>query len=146
MNEMYKQLKEMLVMIILTAVLLLVMVLMTGCSLGQKSWGMANSCDAFKVVIADPQSSSIAPEIIAGGGVNTMCFQKPFPLEEKVPSMFAYSRRKSMWGMFSGSTWAGNVSAVYISGSAETPEDTIKILEKLSKIVNPSQADNPKTE
>lgn len=112
----------------------------SGCTIGKKSWAIANSADAFKISISDPQSGNIVPEIIAGGGANTMIFQLPYEAEKSYPGMFAYSRRKSLWGIFAGDTWSGNASIVYISGSKESPSDTIKILEKIAKIINPSEA------
>ena len=117
-------------------IILCVCLLFSGCGIAQKSWGAANSVDAFKIITTDPSTGTIAPTILAGGGVSAMLFSLPYNNNETTSSMFAYSRRKSMWGIFSSDVNAGNVSIVYISGSKETPDDTIRILEKLEKIVN----------
>ena len=117
------------------------LVMLTGCSIAQKSWASAGSCDAFKVVISDAQSGNPVPTIIAGGGAHCMGFQKPFKQDEKVPPIITYSRRKSMWGLFSSDINAGNVSFVYIAGSEEKPEDTYKILLGVAKVVNTNVKD-----
>jgi hypothetical protein len=97
---------------------------------------MANSADAFKISVSDPQSGNVTPEVIAGGGSNAMCFQLPYKKDTVYPSMISYSRRKSLWGLFAGETSAGNVSFVYISGSNSTPQDTIEILKALKGVLN----------
>jgi len=116
-------------------IIVLLLFLCSGCSLGRKSWGTATSADAFKVVMADPQSGNAVPELIAGGGSHAMLFQTSYESDKKYPTMFSYARRKSMWGMFSGSG-SGNVTCVYIAGSGESPTETVKILEALSKVIN----------
>ena len=48
--------------VIIFGLLIVVLVLLfvcSGCSVGHKSWGTANSADAFKVSISDPQSGNI---------------------------------------------------------------------------------------
>ena len=113
----------------------MLILMLAGCSsVATKSWGMASSSDAFRALFIDPAGGKSAPELIAGGGCVSMLFMKPFG-ENKIATGIAYSRRKSMWGMFSGSN-VMNVSIVYISGSDETPEQTIKILKAFSKVVN----------
>lgn len=123
--------------------IVLTCLLLVGCGLPRKSWGTAGSADAFKFTITESQTGSLTPELVAGGGAHAMLFQKAYSAEEVYPSMFAYSRRKSMWGMFSGNVGAGNVSCVYITGSNETPEQTLKILEKLDSLVNSQPTAEP---
>jgi len=119
---------------------LLSVIVLSGCSsIAPKSWGVASSSDAFKAVLFDPAgSASSAPELIAGGGCVSMLFMCPYGKDEIVPVGISYSKRLSMWGMFSGNN-SGNISMLYISGSKETPEQTIKILEAFAKVVNPKK-------
>ena len=109
--------------------------LLVGCtSISKKSWGSAGSTDAFDVKTSyDPKSGSVTPEIVAGGGSHVMMFALPRQQKEQYPTMFGYSSRLSLWGLFGG-TQAGNVSFLYISGSNETPEQTIKILDKIKSL------------
>lgn len=65
-----------------------------------------------------------------------MVFSKPYKTKENVPTIITYSRRESMWGLFSGGVGAGNVSFIYVAGSKETPIDTIAILNAAAKVVN----------
>ncbi len=118
--------------------LVLVPFFLAGCSIGRKSWGMATSADAFKVVLADPQSGNAVPEIIAGGGSHSIAFQTAYADGKNYPTMFVFSRRNSLWGIFTSDILGSNVSSVYIAGSDETPEDTVKIINALSKVVNPN--------
>lgn len=119
----------------MVACLVLITVL-TGCGLPKKSWGSAGSADAFKFTITEGQTGSLTPELVAGGGAHAMLFQKAYDEGIDYPTMVAYSRRKSMWGLFSGDVGSGNVSFLYIAGSKETPEQTAEILAGVSKIVN----------
>lgn len=123
--------------LILIISLCLVAVLFSGCALGSKSWGSAGSTDAFKITPSDMQSGNYAPTIVAGGGAHAMAFQKAYDAGLDYPTIFTYSRRKSMWGVFSGDTGSANISIVYIAGSKETSEDTIKILNSFAGVVNP---------
>ena len=121
---------------ILMLVCLLMVVLLSGCALGDKSWASAGSADAFKLTITEGQTGSLTPELMAGGGAHVMLFQRSYMQGAEYPTMVGYSRRKSMWGLFSGDVGSGNVSFSYIAGTGETPEQTAKILEAISKIVN----------
>jgi len=111
-----------------------------GCSIAGKSWASAGSFDAFKIKVTETQTGAMTPEIEAGGGSHAMAFQKSYEKDLDYPSMFVYARRKSMWGWLTGDTSAGNVSFVYIAGSKETPEQSIKMLEVIAKIVNDYKA------
>lgn len=123
--------------IIMLIICMVLAAILTGCGLPSKSWGTAGSADAFKFTITEGQTGSITPELVAGGGAHAMLFQKPYEgADTAYPTMVAYSRRKSMWGLFSGDVGSGNVSFLYIAGSRETPEQTAKILEGVAKIVN----------
>lgn len=120
--------------------ILLLMVLLSliasGCALGDKSWASAGSADAFKLTITEGQTGSLTPELMAGGGAHVMLFQRSYMQGAEYPTMVGYSRRKSMWGLFSGDVGSGNVSFSYIAGTGETPDQTAKILEAIAKIVN----------
>ncbi len=120
-------------------VLILVACLFSGCSIAPKSWGIAASSDAFKITPSNLNSGNPTLEIVAGGGCMAAAFQKGRDPKEKAPTIFSYSRRRSMWGMFSGGLGATNVSIVYIAGTDETPEDTLKILKGFNKIINPKE-------
>ena len=115
----------------------LVFLMLNGCSVGRKTWGIAGSADAFKVSISDPESGNYVPEIIAGGGAHAMAFQATYDAGKVYPTAFAFSKRKSLWGLFSSDTSSGNVSVVYIAGSQESPENTVRILKILEKLCNP---------
>jgi hypothetical protein len=120
--------------------LLLMLALLSGCSIGKKSWGMAGSADAFKVVMTDAKNQSMSPEIVAGGGCYASLFALPYSSTDNIPTMIAYSKRKSMWGFFD-SMDTGNIAFVYISGSKENPEETIKILNAISKITQAGEVE-----
>lgn len=112
------------------------LVISSGCSIGRKSWGVATSVDAFRVVLADPKNASVVPEVIAGGGSHCMLFQTAYEKDANYPPMFSYSRRKSLWGIFSSDMNSSNVSCLYIAGAGESPSDTVKIINALAKVVN----------
>lgn len=115
------------------------LVLVSGCSsIATKSWGSAGSSDAFRIVTIDPVNGTGSPEITAGGGAHVLLFAKPYKANSKeiVPTMIGYARRISLWSIFAGDTSAGNVTCLYIAGSQETPDQTAKILEAYSKVVN----------
>lgn len=118
--------------------LLLCLLSMTvsGCAISEKSWGTAGSYDAFKFTVTEGQTGSLTPELVAGGGAHVMLFQRSYMQGTEYPAMVGYSRRKSMWGLFSNDIGAGNVSFIYIAGSGEKPEQTAKILEAIAKVVN----------
>lgn len=109
--------------------------LLVGCSVGRKSWGLSSSADAFKVVMVDPSNGSSAPEIVAGGGCFSAIFAVPYEDKDNMATHIAYSRRRSIWNIFSSAS-ASNISIVYISGSKETPDETAKILDAFGRIVN----------
>jgi hypothetical protein len=115
--------------------IVLAALLLTGCSMGRKSWGMATSADAFKVVLADPQSGSTVPELVAGGGCVAAVFAVPMEPGQTMSRHISYSRRRSLWNVFSSAS-ASNVGCVYISGSDESAEETAKILEAFGRVVN----------
>ena len=111
------------------------LVLITGCSsISKKSWASAGAADAFKITMVDPNSGQPLPSMVAGGGCSVMGFALPIKKDQKYPCLFGYARRRSMWGMFSGSS-TGNVAFFYIAGSHETPEQTVKILEAMAKVL-----------
>jgi hypothetical protein len=116
-------------------IIILAALLLTGCSMGRKSWGMATSADAFKVVLADPQNGNAVPELVAGGGCVAAVFAVPMEEGQAMSRHISYSRRRSLWNVFSSAS-ASNVGCVYISGSDESPEQTARILEAFGKIVN----------
>ena len=136
LNELEKKCWKTSAMVVM---IVLIVLFMSGCALGQKSWASAGSFDAFKIKVTETQTCAITPEIEAGGGSYAMAFQKFYEKDCDYPSMFVYARRKSMWGWLTGDTTAGNVSFVYISGSKETPEESIKMLKGIAKIVNPPE-------
>ena len=111
--------------------------LLTGCSIGRKSWGMAMSADAFRVIMGDPRNGGIAPEVNAGGGSWAGAFQTSYDDGRNYPTMISYARRKSMWGCFSSAD-SGNISFIYIAGSNETPEQTVEIINAFAGAVNES--------
>lgn len=114
----------------------MVAVLVGGCSLGRKSWGMAGSADAFKIVFVDPAASGgVAPELIAGGGCFASVFALPYSPGDNYPTMISFSRRKSMWGVFNSSD-SGNMALVYVAGTKESPADTVAILTALKKVID----------
>lgn len=116
--------------------LLLLSLIAGGCgSIGDKSWGTAGSSDAFKAQFVETQTGTLMPQLVAGGGCYALLFQRSYMTGAIYPTMVSYSRRKSMWGMFSGSS-TGNVAFVYIAGSGETPEQTTANLEAIANIVN----------
>lgn len=119
-------------------VLLLAAVFLTGCnSVASKSWVMSNSADAFKVTVSDPCGSGTPlPQIVAGGGVNTMAFIKPYKKEDTYPTIFSFAKRKSMWGMFSNDIGAGNMVLTFSTGSKMTAEQALQALDKIATIVN----------
>ena len=116
--------------------LLILCVLISGCALADKSWGTAGSSDAFKFTITESQTGSVTPELVAGGEAHVMLFQRAQAEGTSYPTMVGYSRRKSMWGWLTGDSGSGNVAFIYIAGTGETPEQTAKILEAISKVVN----------
>jgi len=130
---------------ILLLLLCISCIILSGCSIGSKSWASAGSCDAFKITPSDIQSGNYAPSIVVGGGAHAMAFQKAYEPGKDYPTIFTYARRKSLWGMFSGDTSSANVSIVYIAGSKETPQETIKILQSFGPIVYPNNKPVPKT-
>lgn len=117
--------------------LLFIVLLFSSCaSIGTKSWGMSGSADGFDVqTTIDPKSGTASPKLSAGGGAYAMLFALARKTDEIYPTMIAYAKRMSMWDWIAGTT-AGNVSFVYISGSAEKPEDTIKIINALGNALN----------
>ena len=117
--------------------LLVVVLVFTSCSsIGKKSWGSVGSSDAFDIKTSyDPKTGSVTPEIVAGGGTHVMLFALPMDKDKQYPTMWGYSSRQSLWGIFGG-TQTGNISMMYVSGSNETPEQTIQILDKIKSIVN----------
>lgn len=106
-----------------------------GCSMSQKSWGMAGSADAFDVTGFNPQSGVVSPSVVAGGGCFATVFALPYEDGKQVATHISYARRRSLWNIFS-SLSASNVSCVYIAGTGETPEQTEKILSAFAKVVN----------
>jgi len=127
-------------LVIIAMVLLFAMLFLAGCN-SVTSWGTAGSADAFE---ANSGVSAITgtptPSVSAGGGTHVMLFTRPFENGLSTPTAIGYSRRKSLWGLFSGETASGNVSFLYIAGSAETPKDTQAILEAIAEVVNAKKA------
>ena len=104
-------------------------------SIGSKSWGIASSSDALDLESSiDPKTMTATPKGTAGGNTTVALFALPRKEKERYPTMFGYSSRQSFWGLF-GSTGAGNKSFIYISGSSETPEQTVSILDRISKMM-----------
>lgn len=109
--------------------------IMTGCSLGRKTWGGATSVDAFKIKIPSTDGQS-AIELNAGGGTNCTAFQATRKEGEKVSRVMQFSRRASFWDLFSSDISSGNVSFNYFSGDDESPEETKIILDGVANVVN----------
>lgn len=110
------------------------MILMQGCS-SDKSWGAAGSADAFDLTVSNPQSGVMTPSLVAGGGCFSVLFIKEYEKDAQYPRAISYSRRRSLWNVFSSAS-ASNVSCVYISSSGETPAQTAEILRAFAEIVN----------
>lgn len=109
-----------------------------GCaSIREKSHGGAASSDAFKITPSNLNSGNPSLEIVAGGGTFAWVFQKAYDAWDKVSTMISFSRRKSLWGLFSGDTSATNVSLVFCAGNDLTFEQQMLLLDKIDNIVNP---------